>query len=338
VKKFQGKTFNARQKLSRPPSVLSLKSSLLTLYVELSENRFMSSEDDPQTLKTRIAELEKEVAQREQDLAHFRKELAQANSKLEQLISSVHWDLKKAEQIQKILVPTELPTIPGFEFSHKFLPSIKSGGDYLDIFEHEDRLRFGVIVSSASGYAMSSLLLTALLKFTGRMEARQGAGPHQILKHILGSLQPEMSEEDSVSLFYSLIDRRNFEVNFSFLGEIYVFHQDYAEQKVEFLTPPSTPFSKDTTLEFQKFHATLNPRDRLIIASRGIIEAENLEGEKFGQERLYQCLIDSPHKSVHQLRNKILYSVEKFSAGQKPPRDITVVVMEVKDRVIKLAQ
>jgi hypothetical protein len=41
---------------------------------------------------------------------------------------------------------------------------------------------------------------------------------------------------------------------------------------------------------------------------------------------------------VHDLRNEILYQVERFAQGKDIPQDATVVVCEVKDRVIKLAK
>src|SRR5687768_8579652 len=108
----------------------------------------------------RVAELEEELRERQADLKRFRDELSKANQRLEGLITRLHSELKLAHVIQKSLVPTEFPHITGFEFSTKFVPSSVSGGDYFDIFEHDDRFRFGVIVSSSNGHTMSALLLS----------------------------------------------------------------------------------------------------------------------------------------------------------------------------------
>src|SRR4051812_3967350 len=93
-------------------------------------------------LEEPIKELESELADRNRDLATFRSELSKANTQLEKFIKQVAQELKIAGLIQKALVPTEFPNIPGFEFSTKFVPSSISGGDYFDIFEHEDKFRF----------------------------------------------------------------------------------------------------------------------------------------------------------------------------------------------------
>ena len=83
---------------------------------------------------------------------------------------------------------------------------------------------------------------------------------------------------------------------------------------------------------------SLNPRDKLIFCSTGVLEAKNPKGEPFGLERLYQVVLSQPQSNVHDLRNEILFQVDKFTNQTKPiRRDQTLVVMEIKDRVIKLA-
>jgi sigma-B regulation protein RsbU (phosphoserine phosphatase) len=76
----------------------------------------------------------------------------------------------------------------------------------------------------------------------------------------------------------------------------------------------------------------------LILCTEGVVRALNAKGEEFGEERLYKTILAAPRLGVHDLRNEILYQVERFAAGRDLPNDATVVVTEVKDRVIKLAK
>ena len=85
------------------------------------------------------------------------------------LIAHLHGELKLAHVIQKALVPTEFPHISGFEFSTKFVPSSISGGDYFDIFEHQDKMKFGILLADSSGYQFSALFLSTLIQFSSRM-------------------------------------------------------------------------------------------------------------------------------------------------------------------------
>ncbi len=292
-----------------------------------------------QELMRRIAELESEVRDRESDLARFRLELSGANSQLESLIAQLQVELKMIHNIQRNLVPTEIPHIPGFDFSTKFIPSLVSGGDYFDIFEHEDRFRFGTILASSSGHAMSALFLSVLLKFSGQLEARKGAEPSRILELILGEIVPAMQEGSRADLFYGVIDRRNFELKYSLVGKLHGFWQPYGGKELRLLEASAAEVRpKESPTKIESKGALLNPRDRLIICTRGVSEVKNLKGEEFGVARLSKIILEGPQAGVHELRNHILFEVQKFLGGQELQRDQTVLVLEVKERILKLAK
>lgn len=289
-------------------------------------------------LLERVAELEQEVLEREADLRRFREELGRANGRLEVLIERLGNELKLAHVIQKALVPTEFPHISGFEFSTKFVPSSVSGGDYFDIFEHEDRFRFGVILSSASGHSMSALLLSVLLKMTGQLESRRGSDPHTVLAEMLVQLEQHLTQGDQSDIFYSLVDRRNYEMRYVKGGQVVALHQSFLTGEVQSLDSGLGPLMSGFNAPGKSNSVMLNPRDRVVLCTRGIIEAKSSSGEAYGLERVTRSFLSGPKRGVHDLRNHILYEVQKFSESSDPTRDQTLVVMEVRDKVIKLAK
>ena len=289
-------------------------------------------------LRDRLAELEEELQAREADLKRFREELVRANQRLEGVVTHLNEELKLAHVIQKALVPTEFPHIAGFDFSTKFVPSAVAGGDYFDIFEHDDRLRFGVIVSSSTGHAMSALLLSVLLQMTGKLEAKRGSEPHQVLQEMLEQLRPHIVDDSQADIFYSLIDRRSFEMRYVLAGTLVALHQNFLTGEVQPLDSGLGPLSSTLQLPPQSGQLLLNSRDRVVLCTRGVIEARNLAGEAYGLERVTRSILSGPKKGVHELRNHILYEVGRFVGPQDPKRDQTVVVLEVKDKVIKLAK
>jgi sigma-B regulation protein RsbU (phosphoserine phosphatase) len=292
---------------------------------------------DPE-LRARVRELEAELLERERDLSLFRGELAKANLQLERFIKQIAQELKLANLIQKALVPTEFPNIPGFEFSSKFAPSPLKGGDYFDIFEHEDKFRFGIVLATSSGYSMSSLFLSVLLKMTGQLEARKGGAPEKMLELMARELVPNIQAGDQASVFYGVIDRRSFEFHYSSAGRSTAFLFSYGTNKIQRLDADSEAIGPGFRGDLKSATVSLNPRDRLIVCSDGVSSAANARGEMFGEERLYKAILGAPRLGVHELRNEIFYQVEKFAQGCDLPQDMTVIVTEVKDRVIKLAK
>ena len=296
------------------------------------------SDDGTGSLEERVQDLQAELADRERDLAVFREELAKANSQLERFIKQIAGELKLAAMIQKALVPTEFPNIPGFEFSTKFAPSPISGGDYFDIFEHEDKFRFGVVMATSSGYGMSSLFLSVLLKMSGQLEARRGVAPEQMLELMARELVPNMQNEDRASVFYAVVDRRSFDLRYSAAGQATAILLSYGSNKAQRLVQQSVPLDASFKGGLTSQTIALNPRDRVVICSEGVLRAKNALGEMFGEERLYKAILGAPGPGVHELRNEIFYQVEKFADGVDLPQDLTAIAIEVKDRVIKLAK
>ncbi len=290
------------------------------------------------TLQNRIQELETELSDRERDLRVFREELGKANHQLERFIKQISQELKMASHIQKSLVPTEFPNIPGFEFSTKFVPSAISGGDYFDIFEHEDKFRFGIVLAGSSGYSMSALFLSVLLKMTGQLEARKGTPPDKILQMMAKELVPTVQNSDQANVFYAVVDRRSFELTYSGAGRVIALLYSYATSKLQRLEWDAEPFNHDFRSELKASTIALGPRDRIILCSDGVVKAKNPKGEMFGEDRLYKAVLAAPRLGVHDLRNEIFFQVDRFTQDAELPHDLTVVVTEVKDRVIKLAK
>lgn len=289
-------------------------------------------------LKERISELEHELAVKEAELHRYRLELNKANTALEKMISQVGQELKLAVSLQKFLSPTELPNVQGFEFSTKFLAGTRSGGDYFDIFEHEDKLKFGILISSASGYSLSSLLLSVIIKISSQMEARRGLEAHKVVGLIAKEVVPSIANEDRASIFYGVVDRRTYEMQYCSAGTIDAFLQVYGQEALVEMLPTSPSFGKDFNTEPQSRIVQLNPRDRLILTSEGLKNSQNTLGVNWGGQGLSEAILRSPKQGVHELRNEIIFANQKYTGKPEPVRDQTLIVTEVKDRVIKLAK
>ncbi|MBX7231294.1 MAG: SpoIIE family protein phosphatase [Bdellovibrionales bacterium] len=292
-------------------------------------------------LKKRNLVLESELKEREQDLVKYRAELSQANTRLDQLIKQLKSELKVVHAIQKSLVPTELPQISGFEFSSKFIPSDVMGGDYFDIFNHQDRLRFGLILASSSGHSMAALFLSVLLKLTSQMESRKGSDPHLVVQLISQELETQIEANAQADLFYGFMDRRNFELSYCKQGQVVALHHMASTGEVIVLPSSGQALEQGFVPPAKAEVVMLNPKDKIILCSRGILESKNSDGESFGLGRLCQVLIETSKCQVHEIRNDILFRLNKFTQftqNQNYHRDVTLLIMEVNDRVIKLAK
>lgn len=295
----------------------------------------MAQEDQ---LREKIQELIQEIQKKDLEIMRYRAELARASDLLEKLIHQSSKELLSAQQLQRMLSPTELPNIQGFDFSTKFNPGSRFGGDYFDIFEHEDKLKFGMLISSASGYGLSSILLSAIIKLSSQIEARRGLKPDKVLEVIAKDVTPQIKNNDEASLFYAVVDRRTFEMEYSHLGSIRAYVQVSGKDSLTDLASNLPGLKKDSKIEMTSKLVQLNSRDRLIFATEGVTGVKSASGDVWGESGLISAIRQAPKAGVHELRNEILYQAEKYSGKTTPERDQTLVVAEVKDKVIKLAR
>lgn len=295
--------------------------------------------DEIQNLKNKVKLLEKEVELKNKDLEIYRKELVKANESLETLVLHIHSQLKKALEIQRQVVPTEFPHIPGFEFSSKFLASSLTGGDYFDIFEHRDRMQFGILMSSASGYSISALFLSLFMKFTfaSRQEG-ETQSPESLIASVKQDLVPHLSPRDQFHFFYGVMNRRHLRLDLINVGQVMAIHYSHDTGALKRLQFGLKPLSQDYDLSSLKVESVdFEPKDKLILCSPGLLKIPNKEGELFGEERFYSIIKKSAQSDVHNLRNEIFFQAQQFAKDKNLPQDLTAIVVEAKERVLKLA-
>jgi sigma-B regulation protein RsbU (phosphoserine phosphatase) len=288
------------------------------------------SDDEVKKLKQIITQLEGELQNKNSEVMVYRQELTKFSRQLDHLMSGVSTDLKYLSEMQKTLAPTELPDIPGFEISRKFVYGSKSGGDFFDFFEFEDKFRFGLLVASSSGYAMSALFLSFILKFSHILQAKKGIPPEQILQKVADELKPAAGPNDLTHAFYAVIDRRDYSLKFCSVGKILGFYLA-PNLSVQVLKSSASPFGQQFGEVLNSAQIELEPRSRFCVMTDGLSDILRVE-------LIAKILTENSKSSVHEIRNELLFQAARISKTPEPLRDQTVVVIDVKDRVIKLAK
>lgn len=284
-----------------------------------------------------IRNLEKELKEAREELALYKARMKSLNLELEKVIADVGRDLQLTLKIQKMLSPTDPPKISGFEMSSKFIPGMKKGGNYFDVFEHQDKLKFSILMSSCSGFNVSSLLLSILIKMTSQIEARKGTPPQVLVQQIFNELQPLMSPQEEASLFYGIVDKRNYTFEYCQAGQFFAYQQVFGKENLLALQPCAGVLNKTFNTQLQSRTINLSSKDRLVLVSEGILENKNSAGKTWMESDLIESIKSAPKKGVHELRNEILFQNQRFLGTDILDYDVTVLITEVKDTVIKLA-
>lgn len=289
-------------------------------------------------LKEELAHKDRLLQAKDEELQGQRREVLAINKRMENLIYQVSREFDLALKLQRKLSPVELPHLTGFEFSSKFNYGNKSGGDYFDVFELPEKMKFVVLLSSCSGYAVSALLISTLLKSSAPRPKSGTMTAIGQMEQLAAEMKTEMTANDRCSLVYALFDRRSFELDLVGCGSLAVVIQRMGKEKVEVLSLSAQPLTKDSNLKLSSQKISLQPKDRVIFVSSGVLKEPNPQGQEFGLDRLVEVVRKAYKSNVHEMRNEILFQLERFSQQKDAQFDQTVIVSEVKDKVIKLAK
>ena len=287
-----------------------------TFHFEQSVDDIYLAYTNEDFLLKKINELEKQLIDKNNEISLLRQSIEGNNNKLTVLIEKMNKELAALHGLQAKLVPTEFPTIPGFEFSSKFESGLKEGGDYFDIISNSDKSKFSILVASCSSYIVSALLMATIMRKINQLKSHAGSDPAKVILGVIEKLQDGLEDKQSIDLFYGIFDRKQFKLNYISLGNIFGVHQKQDRGNLKLLDTNLGSLEKTSHFAIETKEVRLNPRDRLVFITKGGQAVKNTIGEKLGSEGLMKSLLSAPESGAHELRNYLAYSIKKYNVNE----------------------
>ncbi len=247
----------------------------------------------------------------------------------EQKLQLLNRELEVANRVQQEIIPKKFPAFPEHgEFSlYASMHSASSvGGDFYDFFKISDHA-LGVAVADVSGKGVPAALIMTASRSLLKSHAMQERSPADCLTRVNRSLCAENLSSMFVSLFYGVLDFREGRFTYSSAGH----NPPYRIQgnSIEHLEPvKGTVLGVDADLKYRENTVTLQPGERLLIYTDGIVEAFNTEREEFSDARLQRLLTEHHPPTVENLVSRVMEEVRRYSGDMVQSDDMTVLALE----------
>jgi sigma-B regulation protein RsbU (phosphoserine phosphatase) len=237
-------------------------------------------------------------------------------------------ELELARQIQESILPGSLPDIPCFDFGARIVPMAQVGGDFYDFISlSEDKI--AIVVGDVSDHGVPAALFMALTVTLLRAESQRLDDPGEVLesvnRHLLGMNETGMF----VTIFYGLLDCSTQEFRYARAGHTLPIIMTMNGEAVPFehnigqlIGILSDPILDEGTL-------SLAPGNVLLLFSDGVTEANDPDGNLFGQERLLEVINKGNHYSAQELCNYVWDTLEDYRGQTVQQDDISVVAIKV---------
>jgi sigma-B regulation protein RsbU (phosphoserine phosphatase) len=234
-------------------------------------------------------------------------------------------ELQMAREIQTALLPHEMPRIPGYEVTALWKAARETAGDFYDAFALGDA-QFGVVIADVSDKGAGAALFMAVARTMIRSNAHVGLPPVEIISRTNDLILEDAEAGMFVTIFHSHFhsDGRSLHVNAGHNPPLYYHHESRVLDRMP-RGGRAVGWFPDNPLN--ELEINMSPGDVIIYYTDGITEAENTQGEAYGEDRLADVSMANIEAAAPDLLRAIVVDVERFCAGAPPFDDMTIVIV-----------
>lgn len=262
----------------------------------------------------------------------FSKKLRERNEQLEQTVEKgsialqqQEEELKRAREIQQMLLPNTLPQLGGVQVSAAWQPAREVGGDYFDVLQLDPK-RLGLCVGDVAGKGITAALLMANLQASFRAFATADAAPSVVCTKLNKFLCANIASGKFVTFFYAVFDAELNTLTYENAG-----HSPglllRAAGATESLNGGGAVLGALPDWVYQDYTVQLSRGDKLLLSTDGITEAENSGLEEFGEQRLLDAARNGDSSALDTQR-AVMQQVTAFCNGSFRD-DATLLVLRV---------
>jgi sigma-B regulation protein RsbU (phosphoserine phosphatase) len=244
-------------------------------------------------------------------------------------------ELNIAAQIQTSILPGVFPPFPyrtEFDIYAEMHPAKEVGGDFYDFFLIDPN-RVMTLIADVSGKgvpaALFMVIAKTLLKNHGQMD--------KPLDEIFSAVNNQLCENNDANMFVTVfacvLDLRTGLLCYANAGHnrplLSRSGGDY-----EFLElKRGLPMGVQEDFPYSSSEITLSEGDRLYLYTDGVNEAENPQGEQFGNQRLLDAANRCRDLPIREFDLAFRAGLSEFVNGAEQSDDITTLVLAYKKRV-----
>lgn len=264
-------------------------------------------------------------------LVYMQSSLARYISELKQTTASkerIESELSIAREIQMGMIPKIFPPYPDRHDVdlHAILhPAKEVGGDLYDFYIDDNRLYF--LIGDVSGKGVPASLFMAITRSLFRTLSQKELSPAKIVTGMNSSISDNNESNMFVTLIVGILDLQSGSMKLCNAGHNPPLLID-PNGKTSFLKFKTHLFAGVVeNIEYIDEEMTIEKGSKLFLYTDGVTEAENLEKELYGDEKLLDVLSTSTSLDVRATVETIVESVANHVQEAEASDDLTILVI-----------
>ncbi len=245
-----------------------------------------------------------------------------------QLRERMESELLIAAQLQRSLLPEEMPRVDRLELAAWNRPAREVGGDFYDFVLLGNGL-LGIAVGDGTDKGLPAAMLSTECWSVFRALATPQIAPPELLYRTNNALHRRIGATGRfVTMFYMTVDTHRGWVRYSVAGHHPPLLAGADPGRVLRLSSEAgLPLGVAANCAFDEISLRLEPNDTVLLYSDGIVEAQSQQGEFYTEARLIEFLIQHRHEPVQELLAALWRDLEAHMGCDEVSDDMTVVAV-----------
>jgi len=200
--------------------------------------------------------------------------------------AAMEQEFRNARELQQVLIPEDMPEIPGYTLTSAYKPASEVGGDFFQIIPLEAGSTL-IVLGDVSGKGLKAAMAVSLIVGAVRMIAEYSTSPAEILsglnRRLFGRLQGGFATAIALRLDAD--------------GSCVMASAGHTSPYVngqELSLPGAFPLGLTAVAEYEETMFQLKGSEHLALYTDGLLEARSSSGELFSFERLKTLFATKP--------------------------------------------
>ena len=244
----------------------------------------------------------------------------------ERRLLSIESELEVAREIQNSILPSGTPDLKRLRIHAAYLPMTAVAGDFYE-FIPVDENRLGILVADVSGHGVPAALIASMVKMAMQSVMACAEDPGAVLRGLNLSLSGQLRGQ-FVTAAYLWLDTEVGRGLYSAAGHPPLLL--YRDGKMQSIESNGLLFGVTKHSDYPVYELSLEAGDRILLYTDGVVEAENIAGESFGDSKLEQVVRENHSQPPGELSQRMLDEVRRWQPVSVTQQDdITLLIVDV---------
>jgi sigma-B regulation protein RsbU (phosphoserine phosphatase) len=257
--------------------------------------------------------------------------LREARAQLASQLLALNTELEMARQIQLSILPHSIPRLAGLDIAAHYLPMTSVAGDFYDFIQIDDK-HIGILIADVSGHGLPSALIASMLQVALTGQTAHAPEPGKVLVGLNRAFCGKFTH-NFVTAAYVYVDLENNLMRYAGAGHPPMLQWRNSTGKATQVLENGLVLGIIEEASYEALEFLLEPGDRYVLCTDGILEAANSAQEQFGADRLMSFMKNHKHLEAEPFSQTLLddlagWSNQAVDQGQQD--DITLLVIDYK--------